>query len=149
MLEQDITEKRKSRHAVTLEDFTPECVVSMLYDGFTDNILYTDFSKTILDPCCGIGNILLYAIKQRLKYCKSSDDIYNALSTIYGTELMEDNVEECRQNIISVIKDNIEFEFDEVRVQAILERNIVCTDTFKWDYEKWEPIKESYCEPLW
>ena len=30
----------------------------------------------------------------------------------------------------------------------LFDNNIVCTDTFKWDYENWCPIKESKCEAL-
>lgn len=140
MLEQDITEVRKERHQITQEDFTPEEIVDIMYQDFPED-LYTDFSKTIIDPCSGIGNLLLYAIKKRLEYCKTNEDVYAAISTIYGTELMEDNVDECKKNILFTllsITSKKGMNLDESKVLAILNHNIVATDTFKWDYKHWK-----------
>lgn len=142
MLEQDKTEIRKERHKITQEDFTPEEIVDIMYQQFPDE-LYTDFSKTIIDPCSGIGNLLLYVIKKRLQYCNTNDDVYNAISTIYGTELMADNVEESKKNILFTILTNTSkkgLNLDESVILNILDKNIVCTDTFKWNYEEWKPM---------
>ena len=32
--------------------------------------------------------------------------------------------------------------YNEENIKPILEKNIVCADTFKWDYENWKPIEE-------
>ena len=118
-----------------------------MYGMLDDDTIYTDFSKTVLDPCSGIGNLLIYVFKKRLDYCKTDTDVYNALSTIYGTELMEDNVEECHDKFLSVIND-IEIICDNTKILDILKQNIVCTDTFKWDYDNWRPINEMKTNPL-
>lgn len=169
------TDIRKDRHHITQEDFTPPEIVDLLLDGQDE--LFSDFSKTFLDPCIGIGFIYIGVLKERLKHCKTSDDILDAIRTMYGTELMQDNVDECKLNIISCIRgfiaenelvpeDKKTFIFwdrslvpEDTRafqpksrfyndVQKILDHNIVCTDTFKWDYENWCLIKEEKAMPL-
>ena len=98
MLKNDITDKRKERHQKTQEDFTPVEICRILFEGQDE--LFSNFKKTFCDPCCGTGNIIRYLLRERLNYCKTSTDVYKALETIYGTELMEDNTEECKQKIL-------------------------------------------------
>lgn len=148
MLDQDITEVRKERHQITQEDFTPKEIVEIMYQDFPEE-LFSDFSKTILDPCAGIGNLLMYAIKRRMEYCQTNEDVYEAISTIYGTEMMEDNVDECKKNILFnllTLTSKKSLNLDESKVLDILNHNIVATDTFKWDYKQWKAdySKESY-----
>ena len=64
MLNQDKTEIRKARHHMTQEDFTPPGIVEQMCSYFSED-LYKDFSKTVCDPCCGIGNILCFVIEKR------------------------------------------------------------------------------------
>jgi len=152
MLEQNKTEARLARHKISQEDFTPECIVKLLFENSEES--FKDFSKTVLDPCAGICYILMYCLKQRLTYCKSEKDIIAAISTLYGTELFEDNCIEGRQNLLDVI---LEYARDTEyivsnktinKIKNILENNIVCTDTFKWDYDKWKPKEELKIQPL-
>jgi len=141
MLEKDITDKRKERHQKTQEDFTPVEICHILFEGQDE--LFKDFSKTFCDPCCGTGNIIRYLLRERLKYCKIEKDVYNALETIYGTELMEDNTEECKQKIlIDCLKwsSSNDLDLKDKKLMQIIEHNIVCTDTFKWDYENWKTL---------
>lgn len=143
MLKQDITDKRKERHQKTQEDFTPVEICKILFEGQYE--LFKDFSKTFCDPCCGTGNIIRYLVRERLKYCITKEDVYKALSSIYGTELMEDNTEECRSKILFDClewssKNNIDLE--DKKIIDILKFNIVCTDTFKWDYDNWKLLED-------
>ena len=149
------TDVRKYRHHITQEDFTPPEIVDMLIEGQDD--LFTDFSKTFLDPCIGIGFIYIGVLKKRLEHCRTAKDILAAISTMYGTELMDDNVSECKDNIWNEISkfmadNNIKYtgkqDTFKDKVTEILDHNIVCTDTFKWDYENWCPIKEITVNPL-
>lgn len=149
MLKENISDIRKERHKITQEDFTPPEIVDILLQEQND--LFTNFNKTFLDPCIGIGYIYIGVLNKRLNHCKTTSDILNAISTMYGTELMEDNVEECKKNIIyEIIKftsaNNLDI--NESDVLKILNHNIICTDTFKWDYENWCPIKENKTIPL-
>lgn len=145
MLKEDITEERLARHKECQEDFTPNEVVQMLYNGIPESD-FSDFSKNILDPCCGIGNILIYAIKHRLEFCTTNDDVYNALSTIYGTELIPENAEYARQRMlftILTITSEKGMNLDESKILEILNKNIVATDSFAWDYKHWKPMPKS------
>jgi hypothetical protein len=47
-----------------------------------------------------------------------------ALSTIYGVDLMQDNVNECRKRLLCGRTD----------LAHIVERNIVCHDALTYDY---------------
>lgn len=137
------TDIRKERHSITQEDFTPSEIVDILLQNESE--LFTDFSKTFCDPCIGIGFIYLEILKKSLEYCKNTDDILAAVSTMYGTELMKDNVEECKKNILfEILKFTASHNLDinDGKVMKILNHNIICTDTFKWDYENWKPILE-------
>ena len=144
MLERDITQKRKDRHHITQEDFTPPEVIEMLFKDIPQD-LYTDFSKTFCDPCAGIGNILVYVLNRRLEYCKSEDDILNALSTLYGIELMEDNLEELHYTLLNAILINSEYNSDIFisKIWEILKRNFVCSCAMEWNFEKWEKKKSN------
>lgn len=65
--------------------------------------------------------------------------------------MMPDNVDECKKNIIfEIMKFTSEHNMDinESKVLKVLNHNIVCTDTFKWDYENWKPINEQKCDAL-
>jgi hypothetical protein len=78
--------------------------------------------KTYLDPTCGNGQFLapVLIIKQSLNHV-------NPLSTIYGVDIMQDNVDECRQRLIDIAGDTPE-NWDIVR------NNIRCEDGLKYDY---------------
>ena len=133
MLEQDRTEIRKERHKITQEDFTPDCIIDRLLKGSEE--LFTDFSKIFCDPCAGIGNILLYILRKRFENCQTQSDCEQAVSTCYGTELMSDNTEECKERIYNLVQ---EFNFEvSNKIKEIVEHNIVCTVTFEWNYNVW------------
>ena len=102
MLEQDKNEKRVERHKVTQEDFTPPDVIKLLLKQvqFKD---YEGLTKKIIDPSCGIGNILVEVLKCKLRKNKKIEQLEQVLKTIYGVEIMADNVEDCRNNIYNVV----------------------------------------------
>ena len=136
MLKETVNDIRKERHDITQEDFTPDNICEIMFQNADE--LYTDFTKTVLDPCCGIGNLLTYILRHRMSYCKTADDIYQSVSTLYGTELMEDNVIECKDNIIKILKSS-GIKFDMEKVHTILDNNIICTDSNDWNYDDWIP----------
>lgn len=141
MLKDDISNKRKERHHITQEDFTPVEVCRLLYKDI-DKEDYSNFNKTFCDIASGTGNIIRYLLKERLNHCQTFNDVKDALSSIYGVELMEDNVEECHNLIIKDIKEfasknNIKIKEEEL--YSIIKKNIVCSDTFEWDFVNWKP----------
>lgn len=127
MLKGDDNAKRRLRHIVAQEDFTPPSVVEMLYESCPDS--YVDFSITVTDPCCGTGNLLVSCLRHRLEHCKSEEDVIRALGSIYGIELYPDNVLECKKRLLELscgylrgVKEN---------AQNIIDRNILCGDFLK------------------
>lgn len=130
MLKETITDKRKERHSVTQEDFTPNGVVNDLLSRIPEEA-YTDFSKTILDPACGTGNILNNVLLRRLENTETPDQAIDALSTLYGVELMQDNVDEHKDIIRTMLTDRYP-DIDMNAVDQVLAHNIVCDDFFHW-----------------
>lgn len=137
MLEQDKTDKRVARHKVTQEDFTPDVINDIMFSDKQE--LFEDFTKTYCDPCAGIGNMLMYVLRKRLTYCKTKYDLYNAVKTLYGNELMEDNTVEIHNRMIFAIRDYAEEHHIEVTrkeycvIYKKIKQNIICGDVFNLD----------------
>lgn len=143
MLENDITDKRKERHHITQEDFTPDMIVEMMLNKLPRSV-FTNFSKKIMDNSCGIGNFLVAVLKRRLKKCKTPQDAIRAMKSIYGVELMADNVAECRQRLYDTILTKFPtIADDEVlnfNVRAVIRNRIVWYDSLKFNYE-WKKLR--------
>lgn len=94
-------EKRQDRRKESAEDFTPKSLVlSMLgkMEEFNPEV-FTDPKKTILDPACGNGNFLVEVLKRKMKHT----DPLQAISTIYGLDIFQDNITECRLRLLKVV----------------------------------------------
>ena len=94
-------EKRKERRKKSSEDFTPPQLVIKIVnktEEYTPDI-FTSPEKTIIDPACGNGNILIEVLKRKLKHAHP----IHAISTIYGCDIFQDNVNECRLRLLKVI----------------------------------------------
>ena len=143
MLKEDKNKKRKERHHITQEDFTPSCVVDEMLKNLPTET-FTNFKKNVLDFSCGIGNFLIEILNRRLANCNTPDDVINAIKTIYGVELMADNVEECRTRLYNAIvvkfpqiKDDYLLNF---KVRSIIRNRIKWYDSMQFDY-KWESLR--------
>lgn len=70
--------------------------------------------QRILEPACGNGNFLVVILERRLADIKKAikkknqDDtefaILTALSTMYGVDIMPDNIKECHERLESIIE---------------------------------------------
>jgi hypothetical protein len=101
--------KSKKRVADHGEVFTPPWLVERMLDlvkGESERI-----DSRFLEPACGSGNFLVAVLKRKLatvqaKYGKSAFNkkLYalQALACCYGIELLEDNIAECRANMLDV-----------------------------------------------
>lgn len=135
----DIRKSRRKGSGGTQEFFTPSSLVSKM----CDKIPSTDWSnptKTFLEPCFGNGNFLVEIIRRRIV----DYSIYwkVVLNNLYGVELMPDNVQEAKDRIIELLK-SLKVDFNEQEARDIMDKNLVCSDFFKWDFENWRPISES------
>jgi type I restriction-modification system DNA methylase subunit len=113
-------EREKTRVKATGEVFTPTPLVEEILDKM-DPESFKDPTKTFLDPRCGDGQFLASVLYRKLH---NGIDFETALSTIYGVDLMDDNVELCRERLLCGRED----------LRHIVERNIVCHDALTYDY---------------
>lgn len=113
-------ERDQLRVKSTGEVFTPtELVREMLEQIPVDQ--FTDPAKTFLDPSCGDGQFLGEVLIRKME---NGSTFEQALETIYGVDLMQDNVDQCRERLLCGRTD----------LAHIVERNIVCHDALTYDY---------------
>ena len=139
-----VTEKRKNRRKDknkqqkgTQEFFTPYSIVKRMCDKIPDED-WADQTKTFLESSFGNGQFVVYIVWNRIQH---GIDWQTALKTLYGVELMADNVIECHDRVIDLLT-KLGIEFDERTARKIMKKNLVCSDFFKWDFEHWRPIPE-------
>lgn len=113
-------DREKARVKATGEVFTPTPFVQEVLDQLPQD-QFTDASKTFLDPSCGDGQFLGEVLIRKIE---NGSTFEQALSTIYGVDLMQDNVELCRERLLCGRED----------LRHIVERNIVCADGLEYDY---------------
>jgi len=101
--------KSKKRVADHGEVFTPPWLVEKMLDlvkGETERI-----DARFLEPACGSGNFLVPVLQRKLaaveaKFGKSAFEKRHyallALMCCYGIELLQDNIAECRANMLEV-----------------------------------------------
>lgn len=146
--------KSKQRVASFGEVFTNEREVNAMLDlvkAETENI-----ESTFLEPACGDGNFLVEILRRKLnvvkkRYGKNSDSYEKysiiAISSIYGVELLQDNVDACIDRLFEiwnkeytkVCKSNAN---DDARnaCKYILTKNILCGDALTLKKENGQPI---------
>lgn len=139
--------KSRERVANHGEVFTGEREVNAMLDlvkSETERI-----ESRFLEPACGDGNFLAEILRRKLEAVKKASKYrgrvftadyekkaITALCSIYGVELLQDNVETCIERLysiwdkeyIKVMKKEVD---DNVRTVAkyILKKNILCGDT--------------------
>lgn len=118
-------ERDKLRVKSTGEVFTPTHLVQEILNQLPKE-LFSDPTKTFCDPSCGDGQFLSEVLIRKLE---NNIDFETALSTIYGVELMMDNVELCRERLLCGREE----------LRHIVEKNIVQADSLKYNYLFGEP----------
>ena len=134
------TETRVARRKTgkkTNEFFTPYSIVKRMCDKIPGSD-WEDPTKTFLESSFGNGQFVVYIVWNRIQH---GIDWETALKTLYGVELMFDNVQECHDRVIDLLT-KLGIEFDERTARKIMKKNLVCSDFFKWDFENWRPIPE-------
>ena len=125
---------RRKTGVNTQEFFTPYEIVKKMCDKISDED-WKDPNKTFLEPSFGNGQFILYIIYKRLH---SRVDWKTTLETLYGVELMEDNVQECKERILDLL-DKLQIKYDKELALQIMGRNLICHDFFTWNFEEWRP----------
>ncbi len=118
-------ERDKLRIKHNAEVFTPTKLVQEMLDKLeeTNSELFSNPEKTMLDPSCGDGQFLTEVVIRKME--RSGCSLEQALSTTYGVELMEDNVQLC--------KERLEGPYPTEEIKEILDKNIVCNDFLTYD----------------
>ena len=104
--------RSKKRVADHGEVFTPEWMVEAMPDLVKAETERID--SRFLEPACGSGNFLIKILERKLaavqfKYSKSEFERQHyallALMSVYGIELLADNIGECRANLLELFAD--------------------------------------------
>jgi type I restriction-modification system DNA methylase subunit len=113
-------ERDQVRVKATGEVFTPTPLVQEMLDKL-DSTAFTDSTNTFCDPSCGDGQFLSEVLIRKLE---NGDNFETALSTIYGVDLMPDNVKLCQDRLLC----------GHEHLRHIVEKNIVCADGLRYHY---------------
>lgn len=106
--------KSKQRVADHGEVFTPDWMVQAMLNqvkGETERI-----DSRFLEPACGSGNFMVPVLRRKLVAAEAKFGMSDfekrhysllGLMCIYGIELLLDNIEECRANMLEVLVDQL------------------------------------------
>lgn len=135
--------KSKQRVADHGEVFTAEREVNAMLDLVKQETERID--SRFLEPACGDGNFLAEILRRKLavvktNYRRNPADYEKyaviAVASIYGIDILQDNVEACRERLFGIWNEeytanNKKEANDECRdtVRFILSRNILCGNT--------------------
>ncbi len=146
----------KSKHRVTNhgEVFTHEREVNGMLDLVKNETERLD--SRFLEPACGTGNFLVEILNRKLavlrqKYKKSQPEYEKygvvVICSLYGIDLLEDNVDECRNRLleilekeyVSIFKHEVNTKYVKV-LKFILSKNIVGGDALTMKDNKGQPL---------
>jgi len=113
-------QRTQARVKSTGEVFTPTELVREILENM-DIAKFADPTKTFLDPSCGDGQFLGEVLIRKME---NGSTLEQALSTVYGVDIMQDNVDLCRERLLCGRTD----------LEHIVNRNIVCHDGLTYDY---------------
>ena len=131
----EVLVKSRQRVADHGEVFTPAWLIEDMLNLVRDESERID--ARVLEPACGSGNFLVPVLRRKLRTVETKFGTSEferrhhallALMCIYGIELLQDNADECRDNILEVFLSFIGADANEEwsRVgNAVLEANIV------------------------
>ena len=142
--------KRVSDHG---EVFTSNREVNAMLDLVKQETERID--SKFLEPACGTGNFLTEILRRKLtvvdSYIKNQLEweryAVDAISSIYGIDILPDNLNECRERLFLLFNEKYTKYFkkkckEEFRtcVHFIINRNILCGDALTLKNENNQPI---------
>ncbi|MEX3015501.1 N-6 DNA methylase [Gymnodinialimonas hymeniacidonis] len=142
--------RSKQRVADHGEVFTPEWMVNAMLDlvkGETERI-----DARFLEPACGSGNFLVPVLQRKLaavqvKFGKSDFNRRHyallGLMCCYGVEILADNIDECRANMLEVLSEYLRLSPDDDLYRAashVLLTNLVHGDALNMQTSQSVPI---------
>jgi hypothetical protein len=142
--------KSKVRVADHGEVFTPPWMVEAMLDlvkGETERI-----DSRFLEPACGSGNFLVRILQRKLaavelKFGKSDFEKRHyalfAMMCTYGIELLEDNIAECRSDMLEILTDYLDLDESDDTYRAasyVLLQNLIHGDALTMQTSDSQPI---------
>ena len=157
---QVVSRKRVADHG---EVYTGEREVNAMLDLVKQET--ERIESRFLEPACGTGNFLAEVLKRKLRivenrYGKSQLEYerysFLAVTSIYGIDILEDNVLKCRKRLFEIFRDKYNSLFREELLNAakyVLERNIIWGDALELKtvgddpksivFSEWSPVNGS------
>ncbi len=136
------------------EVFTPDWLVNDMLDLVKQETERID--SRFLEPACGTGNFLVEILRRKLavvenRYKKNQLEYERyaviAISSIYGVDLLQDNIEEARERLFNIFNAQYTSLYnnnckEECRksIKFILKRNILRGDALTLQTDNNEPI---------
>ncbi len=147
-----IVESVKSKQRVVDhgEVFTPAWMVEAMLDLVKDETERID--SRVLEPACGSGNFLAQVLQRRLAAVKlkfRNSDFEKrhyallGLMCIYGIELLDDNIAECRDNLLEIFAEYLGLDDSDDLYRAasyVLSQNLVHGDALMMRTNLGQPI---------
>jgi hypothetical protein len=142
--------RSRTRVADHGEVFTPTWLTKAMLDLVKDESERID--SRFLEPACGSGKFLVQVLRRKLatvelKFGRSDFEKRHyallGLMCVYGVELLDDNVAECRVNMLEIVADYLRLDAadDVCRASAhVLSLNIVHGDALAMLTSTGEPI---------
>lgn len=146
--------KSKQRVEEHGEVFTNEREVNAMLDMVKQETERID--SRFLEPACGDGNFLAEVLRRKLevvgrRYGRSQLEYerytFVAVSSIYGVDILQDNVEDCRERLYTIVNDVYSSKFKSsfnpdflAAIRHVLSVNILCGDALT--------LKDSSCNPI-
>jgi len=132
--------KSKKRVADHGEVFTAEREVNAMLDLVKQET--ERIESRFLEPACGNGNFLAEVLRRKLavvcsRYAKSQTEWERyavlAVSSIYGVEIQEDNVNECRERLCGIFEEKYNSLFgSHVKVDCLRSVRFLFTRNILW-----------------
>lgn len=126
MMATTVVQRREKRAKQTAEVFTPSKLVKQMLDKLPKEVWQN--GKTFVDPAAGNGNFLVHVLYRKLS---RGHDSLDALQSVYGVDIMQDNVQLCRLRLLRLIEVINDEEITEDHIKAVFD-NIkwLCTKRF-------------------
>lgn len=148
------SKKRVTDHG---EVYTNEREVNAMLDLVKEEA--EKITSTFLEPACGNGNFLVEILRRKLSsvakiYGSSIGDyrlhMIEAVSTIYGVDIQEDNVQESRKRLLDICIKEFSDSYGTApsdglvkALKCVMERNIVCGNTLSCLSQDGTPLQFS------
>lgn len=132
------------------EVFTPPSIVEAMLDLVKAETERID--ARFLEPACGSGNFLVQVLRRKLlavelKFGDSNFEKRHyallGLMCTYGIELLDDNIAECRDNMLEVLSDHLHLDDSDELYRAatyVLSQNLIHGDALTMVTDDGHPI---------